>query len=564
MAMLAQTKAEGEKPFAGSTYETQYKTAYPNYSAPVVPNYVPKEINIPPASSNIPVSSAYDESSLKKIYDALVGTGSLSQSYDEWMKRRIAVAGTSDPTKIVASIRSTISPEFRSVIDSAVGAEKKESAGTGITSGMTTDEIIKALTNWSSSQPDPMAGLKDQIQKLIDAQTKYQSDIASAKTTSGVGPAQEAVTKTTQMLDALEENINQRISGTGMLESQRQRQYAVEQKPLAKTLGTQTNALQLAQQNYQDLVSQAGVPLEMQQNLLPIYQTMANYQTPQQKLTDMIAQESLLKTLGLGDYAKTTETPTQITEVNGRKLLVNTQTGQTIADLGAITPSSSSANTPTSYDEWVLAGGEAETGKTYAKWLAEGNVKPATVAQQTVAGYANRLEQAEPTLKNLEKAITSMNFAIFEAQLKMPSALQTAEIQQYMQAGRNLINAILRRESGAVISPSEFSEARAQYLPQPGDKPETLAQKEANRKMVLQGYINSSGSAYTPMGEMPQFSSSPLSELEDDINKLAESYHREWGREQLIEDLYAEYKNDLTKQQIIDKVYAITKQMWGN
>ena len=68
--------------------------------------------------------------------------------------------------------------------------------------------------------------------------------------------------------------------------------------------------------------------------------------------------------------------------------------------------------------------------------------------------------------------------------------------RQARQAQREFVNAILRRESGAVISPTEFASAAQQYFPQPGDGPEVLAQKRAARQRALQGLINASQGAY--------------------------------------------------------------------
>lgn len=59
--------------------------------------------------------------------------------------------------------------------------------------------------------------------------------------------------------------------------------------------------------------------------------------------------------------------------------------------------------------------------------------------------------------------------------------------QQAEQAQRDFINAVLRRESGAVISPAEFSNGQKQYFPQPGDTPALLAQKKANRQLAIRG-----------------------------------------------------------------------------
>lgn len=122
-------------------------------------------------------------------------------------------------------------------------------------------------------------------------------------------------------------------------------------------------------------------------------------------------------------------------------------------------------------------------------------------AQFTSAGYAGRMEQAEPILQKVEPSIVAMGLPKFELQTNSWFAkptFQSPEVQSYMQAARNFINAVLRRESGAVISPEEFAEARKQYLPIAGDTPEALANKAANRAYVFQTMKRSSGAAYEP------------------------------------------------------------------
>jgi 3-deoxy-D-arabino-heptulosonate 7-phosphate (DAHP) synthase len=61
--------------------------------------------------------------------------------------------------------------------------------------------------------------------------------------------------------------------------------------------------------------------------------------------------------------------------------------------------------------------------------------------------------------------------------------------QQVEQAQRDFINAVLRRESGAVISNDEFANGRRQYFPQPGDTPQVIEQKRRNREMAIQGIM---------------------------------------------------------------------------
>ena len=157
------------------------------------------------------------------------------------------------------------------------------------------------------------------------------------------------------------------------------------------------------------------------------------------------------------------------------------------------------------YDEETLIE-QARAKQKYERDLATVKAQPTpkvpTSAEQTVASYASRIEQSNPTLKSLTDSITGMNLLSFEAQIKLPAKLQSANVQQYMQAARNFINAVLRRESGAAISPEEFKEARQQYLPQPGDNPTTLGQKEMSRNIAYQTFKNAAGTAYQPLDEL--------------------------------------------------------------
>lgn len=69
------------------------------------------------------------------------------------------------------------------------------------------------------------------------------------------------------------------------------------------------------------------------------------------------------------------------------------------------------------------------------------------------------------------------------------TALQPAEYQQLDQAKRDFINAVLRRESGAAIAPSEFDSANKQYFPQPGDSKAVQEQKRNNRQLATRGIL---------------------------------------------------------------------------
>jgi hypothetical protein len=78
--------------------------------------------------------------------------------------------------------------------------------------------------------------------------------------------------------------------------------------------------------------------------------------------------------------------------------------------------------------------------------------------------------------------------------------LQSPEQQQVEQAQRDFVNALLRQESGAAISQSEFNNAKLQYFPQPGDSNEVIAQKRANRNIAINGFRVSAGPAVKNIG----------------------------------------------------------------
>jgi hypothetical protein len=74
--------------------------------------------------------------------------------------------------------------------------------------------------------------------------------------------------------------------------------------------------------------------------------------------------------------------------------------------------------------------------------------------------------------------------------------VQSPEYQKYKQASSNFITALLRQESGAAISKSEFERYDKEYMPQPGDGPEVLAQKSEARRVAIEGMKKGAGPGY--------------------------------------------------------------------
>lgn len=122
------------------------------------------------------------------------------------------------------------------------------------------------------------------------------------------------------------------------------------------------------------------------------------------------------------------------------------------------------------------------------------------------AGYANRLDAAGKILDTTGSALGDFSQATKSHVPVIGNKLVSQEYQQADQAARDFINAQLRRESGAAIAESEFENARKQYLPQPWDGPEVLAQKKAARDRAVKNMQLSAGNVLLPPGVIQQAS----------------------------------------------------------
>jgi hypothetical protein len=124
------------------------------------------------------------------------------------------------------------------------------------------------------------------------------------------------------------------------------------------------------------------------------------------------------------------------------------------------------------------------------------------------ATYGKRIQQAEDVFGGLEREgydRASLGEGLKDALSGFPGAghLTSDSLKRQKQAEQNFVTATLRKESGAAISPSEFSTAEQQYFPRAGDTPEVLAQKRANRQQVLEGMKLGSGPAWEQLRQVP-------------------------------------------------------------
>jgi len=116
----------------------------------------------------------------------------------------------------------------------------------------------------------------------------------------------------------------------------------------------------------------------------------------------------------------------------------------------------------------IFGGRMAEANAVIDSMAENGVLRPGNI-KQTAEGIAGAIPLIGDSLATGAGALT--NFTQSDGQ------------QQVEQAQRDFINAVLRRESGAVIADSEFNNARRQYFPQIGDSQAVLKQKANNRKL---------------------------------------------------------------------------------
>lgn len=130
-----------------------------------------------------------------------------------------------------------------------------------------------------------------------------------------------------------------------------------------------------------------------------------------------------------------------------------------------------------------------------------------TDSNTSAASFGKRIEQAEQVFDELgtkgydraglgaaaESAASKLPFGLGDV---VQATVQSEPSKQQEQAERNFVNAVLRRESGAAIAPSEFQSAEAQYFPRAGDTETVKEQKKRNRQQALESLKVASGPAW--------------------------------------------------------------------
>lgn len=127
--------------------------------------------------------------------------------------------------------------------------------------------------------------------------------------------------------------------------------------------------------------------------------------------------------------------------------------------------------------------------------------------QYAAGGFAKRAETAASQLS--PELVQSAIGDVFESSQYFPEIMKSPERKQLEQVQRNFISAVLRKESGAAISPAEFAEEGKKYFPQVGDDPQTLALKEQARNQAIANLRAEAGGAYEQIASAPAVQVAP-------------------------------------------------------
>jgi len=124
---------------------------------------------------------------------------------------------------------------------------------------------------------------------------------------------------------------------------------------------------------------------------------------------------------------------------------------------------------------------------------------PMTDTQAGAASYADRMSAAEPIMRNLESsAVTLMQKGLERVGDFTGYNVNSKEYEKLRTAQEAFLVGILRKESGAAVSASEWERYGKMYFPQPGNDAETIELKRQFRQAAIDGMIREAGPAYKP------------------------------------------------------------------
>jgi hypothetical protein len=127
-----------------------------------------------------------------------------------------------------------------------------------------------------------------------------------------------------------------------------------------------------------------------------------------------------------------------------------------------------------------------------------------TEGESTTTGFYSRASEANKILDDLDTLGTDQAQNIAKNIPIIGNYFLDPNFQKLNQAQNNFLFAVLRKESGAVISPDEIATYGPIYFPVPGDAPGTIEQKRKARQLAVEALkIGSGRGAGQLQGQQP-------------------------------------------------------------
>ena len=109
--------------------------------------------------------------------------------------------------------------------------------------------------------------------------------------------------------------------------------------------------------------------------------------------------------------------------------------------------------------------------------------------QSASQSYTSRMLNAVNNLIPLEKKFLELGTGWQVAQTYLPSLLKSSDQKMMDAEKKNFITAVLRKQSGASIAPSEFAGEEMKYFPQPWDSKEVVIAKQNARNAEIKAML---------------------------------------------------------------------------
>lgn len=160
--------------------------------------------------------------------------------------------------------------------------------------------------------------------------------------------------------------------------------------------------------------------------------------------------------------------------------------------------------------------------------------KPLTESQGNATAFGMRMKESNDLLKKLEAAgekntgivsgavksvvgltpfigdkLSEMTGDVFNVLPSIVGGL-SPEQQQVQNARINFITAVLRKESGASISPAEFTQAEKLYFPKPGESDTVVKQKQRARDLAIEAMRIQAGPGAKSIGAPAAAGGAPI------------------------------------------------------